>query len=273
MLRDKLPALVLVSSLISSCGMHKSFITPGMDPITVKTKGEVDASFAMRPRGFWSVSVTGAVSNRLAIRLGHSGFTRLNNINTALLGFKSWKRYTFYFGPTYNYQRNLLYHPWSIPVLDNSGREEFNSEFHSPGLYSALSINLGGKAAVQILARPSYNIVQRFSYFSSTTITSAANHDNSTFYEENLRNLPLRNFFSLDLAFSVMLGFRQGGHFFFSLGWSMVQHVHEQNQVVLSRNSNVTTSSIQKSLNPKVLPFNLSVGFNVPIREGKVNKD
>jgi hypothetical protein len=241
--------------VFSSCVYHRSFVATPFEPVVVKEKGDVEISAGIRPFKYYSLNMTVAPTNFLAVRLGYGGFVGLDNINLSTIFFKNLTNYGIFAAPGFNYQHNVINR--EIPGILFRKKYSYNCEYFSP--FIAIGIRSFGDIEVtthQLILKPQYNMVNSYSFYLLQTVSGF--NSEVTNNEEFAGKIP--SFFSCELTYALLKPLTDKFILKFHAGLNLIEKVYTHNYS-FSANTGSKELVNRISRHPKYLGANVGVGL------------
>jgi len=256
---SKIPGLIFALLLFQQCFVpNKSFVAPGYEPVTVKQKGDIEISAAMRPFKFYKFNGTYSINNWMAVRAGCSGYINLGMCDVSVLFYKNFKYIGFFAGPTYNYQRNTISWSYSMYMLGVGRSYRYNCEYHSPGAVVGLSLFTSRGSTHQFIFKASNNFVSRYEYYNENFTPSGKSAGYEVKDLERL-NYRIRDFASMEPSYSFISKGKIAFRFQFSM--NICQTVLRHTYSFLDYPDYGKSTRVNTKLHPVFFPVNVSVGM------------
>lgn len=194
-------SLILFLLLFQSCFVpHKSFVATSYEPLTVKKKGDVEASASIRPFKFFKSNITYAASNCIAFRAGYSGFFGLDNFDASVLYFKNYSKIGFYVGGNYNYQHNIIIRDYSLSFFALPSRKfKYNCEYVSPGVVIGFSLYNDH----HFILKTNYNIVNKY-YYKYISDNNSGKNQSYIMFDNEILDYKIPDFLSFEPSYAFV---------------------------------------------------------------------
>jgi hypothetical protein len=232
---------------LMSCISQRPFVATSFEPLMIREKGGISINGNMRPLRYYSVDMTGAVTDFLALRGGLGWDAGLQTYNAHTILFKNYSTFGIYLGAGLFYQHNELSRK---PLAFSNTSFTYNCEYYSPDLVAGLNFFSPVSEYVnQLVLKVQYNLATRYKYEFKRRID---------YVDENF-SAKIPDFISIEFGYA--LSTRVGKHFSikFHPGLQYVRQPFVHAYQYKDQNSPQPVTIIET--HPKYLGMNVSLGL------------
>jgi len=256
-MKQKVAILFFILIIVQSCYVpHKSFVATSYEPLTVKKKGDMEITSSIRPFKFFKSNITYATSDRIAIRVGFSGFFGLYNFDAGILYFKNYTKNGLYLGGNYNFQSNVIGRSYSIEFLGIGRGYKYNCQYHSPSVIMGFRF----REKRQFILKTSYNIVSKY-YYSITEDNATGKNTAYLINDSEVLDYKIPNFFSFEPSYVRFSHFNKKCLYKFQIGLVICQNVYNHHYSFNSKGYNTGPKIDATKYHPVYFPINISFGL------------